>query len=1077
MVRIAGPNDSGRATSNRLSFVLESGQTDLDDGTHSATLPTAAESDTPAPFYYALAGRTQLWSLRDPFGPAPAGSSVIAAHCPVPWADACMVALIRPPGSEPFTLDDLVYLGERLEAGASIGLADSPVPPARDHPTTAGDGQALDPGPVFEAGLTPIDRLLSGSLLTDSPHEVARRLVRLGQTSFSAEGCVLYVPVGASDAEIRGPIRAGLRLDLVAAVGSGILLTPPWLPPPGPDVPSPFAAGPDGPVLACDIDHAALIEREQAEGTRLSAMPMRWEGRLVAILGIRHRASLSLFPVDLITQNTSIGAMAMEVARQRQDAQVSYLAVRSELARARLAHDAATTLLGAPDIHAALAAHARLLVPAIADGYLIYLDRNRLPAGTSAEDAAPGSAMVRVAAHWHGPGPHLEIRSFGSWFASRRSQLIPDHLDDGHGTTARLTVPDPGSNLRFRSVVSVPLLDKGTLIGWLLLVTTERGRRDGRHDLAFIDSLTAPLVRALSAQRLLATPDAEPDGTGEVDGRTGAGPGDRLLAAVAVGLLALDDPDEIVRTASHLIATHLASWSAIELPITSRDGAQLAVIAGVEKDRPAFAAAWRTTARDAAQQRGPARVLSSGQPELIPNLQVATNGNEWVRAAGSLYADLRPVSVVSVPIPGPEAPLGVITCLRSSPDRTFDLATLSLVEEVAALVARALEHAEQLRAERARSDQLAMDVSRYARLLASMADGLLILDPSGTIEYANEAARAMHGGDNLAGPITEYVRQYVNGDINGAPIYDGAFPVMAPLTTGRPVRMGWQIIRKDGSTVSVLGISTPIHDDEDTPLGCALSLHDITTETQLDLRRQQFMLALSHDLKSPLTSIKGWAQYLGQRGNDQLELDRAVELRAFDAIVKQTRALQRLIDRFVAASRREMDHAIALNLQQVDLIDLTRRIVRIYQGLTRRHRIVVDHGSLERIDGFWDPDALDRIIGNLLSNAIKYSPAGGDIRIVLASDGESARLSVIDNGIGIPATQLSEIFDQYYRGQELQDDEIIEGVEPSQGLGLFSARQQAQRMRGDVDVTSTVGQGSTFTLRLPIDPFAPVVAE
>ncbi len=132
---------------------------------------------------------------------------------------------------------------------------------------------------------------------------------------------------------------------------------------------------------------------------------------------------------------------------------------------------------------------------------------------------------------------------------------------------------------------------------------------------------------------------------------------------------------------------------------------------------------------------------------------------------------------------------------------------------------------------------------------------------------------------------------------------------------------------------------------------------------------------------------------------------------------------------------------------------------------------------MERIDGFWDPDALERIIGNLLSNAIKYSPGGGTIRLDLASEGETARLAVTDTGIGIPTTQLNEIFDQYYRGQDLPDEQLLEGSQPSQGIGLYSARQQAHRMRGEIEVTSTVGQGSTFSLRLPTDPFAPGAAD
>ncbi|HEV2108378.1 MAG TPA: ATP-binding protein [Thermomicrobiales bacterium] len=119
--------------------------------------------------------------------------------------------------------------------------------------------------------------------------------------------------------------------------------------------------------------------------------------------------------------------------------------------------------------------------------------------------------------------------------------------------------------------------------------------------------------------------------------------------------------------------------------------------------------------------------------------------------------------------------------------------------------------------------------------------------------------------------------------------------------------------------------------------------------------------------------------------------------------------------------------------------------------------------------GNWDADQLGQILDNLLGNAIKYSPEGGTIDLVLASDGEVARLSIRDEGIGVPAAVRARIFDQFFRAPNARsggDHSHIEGL----GLGLFNAQHLARRHGGMIEVESMEGLGSIFQLILPLNP-------
>jgi len=270
----------------------------------------------------------------------------------------------------------------------------------------------------------------------------------------------------------------------------------------------------------------------------------------------------------------------------------------------------------------------------------------------------------------------------------------------------------------------------------------------------------------------------------------------------------------------------------------------------------------------------------------------------------------------------------------------------------------------------------------------------------------------------------------------------------------------WRVRRPDGTEIVAQGSAAPVVGDNGARLGAVVTMRDVTAEHELDRQKDEFVAAASHDLRTPLTAIKGWAQLLRQRAD--ADPARAGDLRALGAIETQANVIDRLIDELLAASRLRVGEAIALDLTAFDLVDFAGRLVAQAQALAVGHRVRLL--APDPVPGRWDESKLEQIVGNLIANAIKYSPDGGEIEVSVTRDGDEARLVVRDQGLGIPATALPRLFDRYYRVERAGSAGAIHGL----GLGLFSAQRLTTRHGGRIEVASDHGYGSAFTLILPL---------
>ena len=222
--------------------------------------------------------------------------------------------------------------------------------------------------------------------------------------------------------------------------------------------------------------------------------------------------------------------------------------------------------------------------------------------------------------------------------------------------------------------------------------------------------------------------------------------------------------------------------------------------------------------------------------------------------------------------------------------------------------------------------------------------------------------------------------------------------------------------------------------------------------------RDDFLSAVAHELKTPLTVISASAQILQRRGRDGDGQDPSLA-RIQGAVARMTAFIEELLE----LVRRQADVPLELRRARVDLVELVRRSVAEVAELAQEQDVVVEADG--PVVGEWDPTRLERAVGNLVGNAIKYNRPGGRVRVRVGAEespvGTIAYVSIADEGIGIPDSDRARIFDRFTRGAN------VAGRIGGSGVGLAIVRQVVEQHGGTVEVQSVEGQGSTFTIRLP----------
>ncbi len=366
--------------------------------------------------------------------------------------------------------------------------------------------------------------------------------------------------------------------------------------------------------------------------------------------------------------------------------------------------------------------------------------------------------------------------------------------------------------------------------------------------------------------------------------------------------------------------------------------------------------------------------------------------------------------------------------------------------------------------------RLSSTVERLDAIIDSMADGVLVLDRQGGLVQANEAMRRLYGAD-IPATVAERAERWHTRNADHTALVGGG-PTMIALGGTVTTEQAMLIDTADGNELPISVSSAPVRSRGGAITGAVIVCRDMTKMQRLQEAKDDFLSIASHELKTPLTSLRGYTQLLQQRLLGLGPADERV-LRYLTTIDNQTRRVADLVDTLLDVSRLDAGR-LQLRHDLFDLVALVREAAAQIGELSSRHTIVVQ-AEVPSLVGDWDRDRVEQIVVNLLANAVRYSPAGGEIgvavavrpRTAAAAGEQDAIVRVDDAGVGIAQDQLEPIFERFHRVHE----GALHGFADAQrgmGVGLFLSRELAQRHGGKLWAESAgEGRGATFILTLP----------
>jgi PAS domain S-box-containing protein len=378
---------------------------------------------------------------------------------------------------------------------------------------------------------------------------------------------------------------------------------------------------------------------------------------------------------------------------------------------------------------------------------------------------------------------------------------------------------------------------------------------------------------------------------------------------------------------------------------------------------------------------------------------------------------------------------------------------LTVLTSLTSALAEALASAEHL-------DRLTAESSKLRAVVDESSDGILVLDGDGIVQLWNPALERLSGrGESQAigAPLAELLDAR---DLEGRSL-DAFAEARRRLSAGTPrVTIDLELIRPDGERRSVRCVYAATFDGE-ALVRSVVDVHDLTRERQLDRLKSDFVATVSHELRTPITPIKGYADLLKRKGDSLSPQKRA---KAIDVIADRAGHMARLVEDLLLASNvsNGSEPLRSIVLEAADLSGLAVRAMEDFTAATARLSTTL---PAEPVLVSCDPVRAIQVLTNLISNAVKYSPAGSPIEIRVERGEDGGRVVVRDRGRGLPEDQLERIFEKFHR----VEDPMVMSTSGT-GLGLFIARHLARAMDGELTVCSTLGEGSAFTLRLPLRP-------
>lgn len=383
-------------------------------------------------------------------------------------------------------------------------------------------------------------------------------------------------------------------------------------------------------------------------------------------------------------------------------------------------------------------------------------------------------------------------------------------------------------------------------------------------------------------------------------------------------------------------------------------------------------------------------------------------------------------SVIATPLRRRRRVIGVLTVVHDEPNQ-FAESDLPLLNAIAGQAAIALENAQLFK-------QTEQERVKLSAIINSTQDAVLVATAENKALLLNPAAHeilGLNGQDTEGRPIGELTDN------------EGLLKLLSPEgpSTG-------EVPLPDGRTMWATVTQIP-------DVGRVLVLQDISAFKALDKMKRDFVTAFTHDLRTPLATVKGYIELVRMDGpvTERQEED-------LDGITRAANIMKALLEDLLELSRLERLEELAReNLNLEDVVETSLGSLKPLAASKDIDLELIDSQSNLVIEG--NAVLLSRAVGNLVDNAIKYTPSGGKVQIKMSRNNGRAVVAVIDNGPGIKAKDLPRVFEKFYRARAELDDV------PGTGLGLAIVKTITEHHGGEVWVESQPDVGSTFTMAIP----------
>ncbi len=345
--------------------------------------------------------------------------------------------------------------------------------------------------------------------------------------------------------------------------------------------------------------------------------------------------------------------------------------------------------------------------------------------------------------------------------------------------------------------------------------------------------------------------------------------------------------------------------------------------------------------------------------------------------------------------------------------------------------------------------EIYQEKGKLEAILNYMADGLIAVDQAGAILHMNPKAREIFG-------VSDTGQSEINYDVLIGPLNEA-------LMIGSVIARNSEWVGNDviecGGAVYAVGFA-PFKDEQDEKIGLVFLFQDITEQHQLEQMRREFVANVSHELKTPLTSIKSYTETLLDGVIDEPDTARHF-LKVVD---HEADRMTRLVRDLLQLSNFDAN-IIRFDREYHDYVDLCKKtLAKLDVTARNRGQALVLESAPGELVGYFDYDRIEQVVQNIVSNGLKYTPDGGRIALRVYEESEMMILEVQDNGVGIPEQDIHRIFDRFYRVDKARSRNL-----GGTGLGLSIAQEIVHAHNGSIRISSVLNEGTLVRIAIPLE--------